>query len=136
VSPPNPGDEATLELLGIERREDVAELVVRRCAVLEWPEAAQELELLLAEPLDLDPALATRQHAEQHQQQHLIEQIEHLAALARVLKRLKRLQKIDNPVKGLVRLRCRRPSRHGRGSPREPRGHPHIQHSLALSSTD
>ena len=37
----DPGDEATLELLGIEHCQNVAEMVVRRRAILERTEAAQ-----------------------------------------------------------------------------------------------
>ena len=38
----NPGDEAASERLGVERGEDVAEMIMRRRAVLERPEAAQQ----------------------------------------------------------------------------------------------
>ena len=38
----DPGDEAALELLGVERGEDVAEMIVGRRAVLERPEAAKQ----------------------------------------------------------------------------------------------
>jgi hypothetical protein len=54
--PRDPGDEATLELLRVERREDVVELIVRRRAILERPETMQQIELLIAEPGELDPA--------------------------------------------------------------------------------
>ena len=43
-----PGDEAVLELPGIEDREDIAELVVRGRALREPPETAQKSQLLLA----------------------------------------------------------------------------------------
>src|SRR5882757_5246963 len=81
----DPGDEARLELFGVEDRENVAELIVRRGLVLEWPEATQQRQLLLAVSGDLDPAFAAGDHAEQHQQEHLVKRIEHLAALARVI---------------------------------------------------
>ena len=74
-----PGDEAALELFGVESREQIAELIVRRRAVLERSEPAQERELPLAELRDLDPALRAGQHRQQAQQQHLVEPIPDLA---------------------------------------------------------
>ena len=48
----DPGDEAALESLGVERRENVAQLIVRWRPVAKRPEPAQEFELLFAEPGD------------------------------------------------------------------------------------
>ena len=81
----DPGGEATLELLGVERGQDVTQVVVRRRAVLERTEAAQQRELLGPEQRDLGEALCTGQHRKQTQQQDLIERIGNLALLARVL---------------------------------------------------
>ena len=50
----NPGDEAALELLGVEDPQDVAQMVV---CVSERPEAAQKSELLAAEQSDIDERL-------------------------------------------------------------------------------
>ena len=68
----DPGDEARLELLGVEDGEDVAELVVRWGLILEWPEATQQRQLLLAVLGDLDPTLASRDDPQQHEQQNQI----------------------------------------------------------------
>jgi hypothetical protein len=81
----DPGDEASLELLGVEHRQDVAEMVVRWCAVLERTEATQKLAFLAAEQGDIDKCLGPGQHGEQAEQQDLVERVGHLALLARVL---------------------------------------------------
>ena len=78
----DPGDEAALELLGVQRGEDIAEVIVRRRAIPERPEAAQKLKLLDAEAGDIGEGLRPGQHGEQTQQQDLIERIGHLAGLA------------------------------------------------------
>ena len=57
---------------------------MRGRSVAKRSEPAQKLELLVAEPGDVDEGFRPRQHAEQAQQQHLVERIHHLAALARV----------------------------------------------------
>ena len=44
----DPGDEAALELLGIEGRKDIAEMIVRRRSIAERPQPAQEANLFLA----------------------------------------------------------------------------------------
>ena len=119
----DPGDEAALELLGIERREQVAQLVVRRRAVLERPEAAQKLKLLLAELGDLHPALGGGQHGHQAQQQHLVERIPHLAGLARVFEGLEMLQPPNDLIECALGLRL---GLHHRRVLRELRGHPQI----------
>src|SRR6202011_2268963 len=106
----DPGGEAALELLGIERGQDVTQVVVRRRAVLERTEAAQQRELLGPEQRDLGEALCTRQHRKQTQQQDLIERIGNLALLARVLEVFEIPQK-DNR---LVECRTVRSAVHGR----------------------
>ena len=95
----DPGDEAALERLGVERGEYVAEVIVRRRSVAKRPEPAQERELLLAEPGDVDEGLSPGQHRQKAQQKHLIERIHHLAALARVRQILEIAQKDDRFAK-------------------------------------
>ena len=95
----DPGDEAALELLGVERGQDIAEVIVRRRAILERAEAAQKLELLVAEEGDIDEGLRPGQHREQTQQQHLVERVRHLALLARVRQILEMTQKNNRLVK-------------------------------------
>jgi hypothetical protein len=80
----DPSDEAALEFLGVERREDVAQVIMRGSTVAKWPEPTQKIKLLLVEPGNVDERLGSRQHREQTQKQDLLERIEHLAGLARV----------------------------------------------------
>src|SRR5258708_3388757 len=89
----NPGDEATLEFRSVEGRENVAEVVVRGRPVPERQEPAKKLDLLLAEPRDIDEGFRSGKHCEQAQQQHLFERIDHLAALPRIGEICKTLQK-------------------------------------------
>src|ERR1700690_4153629 len=80
----DPGHEAALEVLRVERGEDVAEMVVRWRTVEEWPEASQKLQFHVAKPGDIDEGFGPGQHREQRQQEHLIERIRDLAALTRI----------------------------------------------------
>jgi hypothetical protein len=82
-----------LEFRRVEGRENVAEVVVRRRSIAERQEAAKKLDLLLAEPRDIDEGFRSGKHSEQAQQQHLFERIDHLAALPRIRKIRKTLQK-------------------------------------------
>jgi len=77
----HPGDETLLEFLGVERGEDVAELIVRRRAIRKPPEPAQKVELPRPEAGDVHEALSSRQDRQQAQQHHLIEGVDHLATL-------------------------------------------------------
>jgi hypothetical protein len=52
-----------------------------------------EINLLLAEPCDIDERLRSTQHGKQTQQQHLFEWIDHFSALARIGKVLEIFQK-------------------------------------------
>ena len=88
----DPGDEAPLERLGVNRGEDVTQVIVRRRPIAERPETAQQRELL-REPGDIDKGLGPGQHREQRQHKHLVERIHHLAALARVRQIVKIAQK-------------------------------------------
>ena len=85
----DPGNEAALELLGVEHREDVAEMVVCRRATLERTEAPQKLELLSAEQGDIGDRLGTGQHGEQTRRQDLVQRVGHLALLAGPFRSLK-----------------------------------------------
>jgi hypothetical protein len=67
----DPGDEATLEFRGVERRENVAEVVVRRRSIVGRQKPAQKRDLLLAEPCNIDEGFWPGEHCEQAQQQHL-----------------------------------------------------------------
>src|SRR5580693_1826731 len=89
----DPGDEATLEFRVVERRENVAEVVVRRRSIAERQKPAQKRDLLLAEPCNIDEGFRPGEHCEQAQQQHLFERVDHLAALPRVGKIPKTPQK-------------------------------------------
>src|SRR5215472_5950016 len=63
----HPRDEASLELLGVERRQNVAEVVVGRCSVAKRAEPPQQLEFLLAEPGDVDDRLRPGKHCQKAQ---------------------------------------------------------------------
>src|SRR3954451_20491370 len=86
----HPGDETLLEFLGVERGEDVAELIVRRRAIRKPPEPAQKVELPRPDAGDVHEALSSRQQAQHH---HLIEGVDHLATLPRVRQRPEMIQK-------------------------------------------
>ncbi len=68
----DPGDETALENLGVERRENVAQLIVRWRPVAERPEAAQEFELPFAEPRDIGERFRTRQRRQKAEKQNLV----------------------------------------------------------------
>jgi hypothetical protein len=72
------------EGLGVERSEDVAQVVVARRAVREGQKALQKGELLLPEPSHVREPLGARQDRQQSQQQNLVEPIGHLARLPMV----------------------------------------------------
>ena len=101
----NPADEAALEMLGVERGEDVAEVVVRGRSFAKRPKPAQEGELLAPEARDIDECLRPGQHRQQAQQQHLVERIHHLAALASIRQIFKILQE-NNRFPICVTVRC------------------------------
>ena len=60
-----PGDKAALELSGVEHGHDVAEVIVRRHAILERTKAAKKVNLLAAEERDAGEGVRSRQHREQ-----------------------------------------------------------------------
>src|SRR4051812_36773590 len=77
----HPGDETVLEFLGVERGEDIAELIMRRRAIRKRSEPAQKVELPRPEAGDFHEAFRSRQNRQQTQQQHLIKRVDHLAPL-------------------------------------------------------
>ncbi len=89
----HPGNEAALERLRVERGEDIAELVMRGRAVLEGPEAAQEVDLRLAKERNFGERLGAGENGEQAQQQDFIERINHFALLPAIRHVLEILQK-------------------------------------------
>src|SRR5208337_3188093 len=101
----NPGNEAALEVLGVKRREDIAEVIVRRRAIAKWPEPAQEIELLGTETGDVDEGLRPGQYREQTQQQHCVEWIGHLPALPRV-RHVPEIPQKNNRLGKRLTVRC------------------------------
>jgi hypothetical protein len=89
----DPGDEAALELLGSEHCKDIAEMTVRRRAILERVDAAQHLELLEAQRGEIDEGFRPGQHRKQADKQALVERLYHLALLARMLQTVGIVQK-------------------------------------------
>ena len=71
-------------MLSVERREDIAEVIVRGRPIPELAEPAQKIELLLAEQCDIDEGLGPGQHRQQAQKQDLVQRISDLAALPRI----------------------------------------------------
>ena len=80
----HPIDKATLERVGIERGENIAQRVMRRRAVGERRKPTQQRQLLFAEPLDIGEAFRPGQHAKERHQQYLVQRIDDLARLPRV----------------------------------------------------
>jgi NitT/TauT family transport system substrate-binding protein len=66
---------------------------VRRRPILERQEPAEEFDLLLAEPRDIDDGFRSRKHGEQAQQKHLVKRIDHLAGLPGIWKIRKKSKK-------------------------------------------
>ncbi len=115
----NPGDEAALEFLSIQRREDVAQMVVGGCPVAKRPEPPQQLQLLRPETGDIGEGFRPGQHRQKAKQQNLVERIHHLAGLPRVRNIAEILQK-NNAL-------ANRPVHLHRDLPCPIRGHPSIQ---------
>src|SRR4051794_20258478 len=102
----DPGDKASLELLGVEHCQDVAEMIVCWRAVLEGTEAAQKLALLATEQGDVDKGFRPGEHREQTEKEDLVERVGYLALLARVLQVFEIAQKNNRLVKcGTIRRR-------------------------------
>ena len=80
----DPSNEAALELLGVERCEDVAEVIVCRRTIAKSSEPAQKIKLLATEAGDIDEGLRSSRDREQAQQQHLVERMGHRPRLGRV----------------------------------------------------
>jgi len=77
----------------VNHRKNIAELVVRWGPILERQEPSKKVDLLVAEPCDVDEVLRTRQHGQQAQQQDLLKRIDDLAGLPRVRQISKKTQK-------------------------------------------
>ena len=60
----DPGDEAALELIGIQGSEDVAKMIVRGRAVPKRPEPAHQVDLPSPEAGDVDEGVGARQNSE------------------------------------------------------------------------
>ena len=74
----------TLEWLGVERGQDVAQVVVRRRPVFERPEASEKGQLQSAEPGYVRNRLRPGDDGKQAQQQNLIERIFDFAPLPNI----------------------------------------------------
>jgi hypothetical protein len=106
-------------------------MVMRRCAVLERAEAAQQFELFATEQGDVDDGLGPDQHGEQAKQEDLVERIGDLAWLARVFQVFEMTQENHRLVEcGTV---CRSVV-HG-CPPQANRRSSWIQHFMGLSRT-
>jgi hypothetical protein len=89
----DPGDKAASKGFWIEGRKNVAKMIMGRYTVFEGAEPAQQVELVVAEPGDVDDRLGASQNSQQTQKKDFIERIANLAALAMIRQILKMLQK-------------------------------------------
>ena len=81
----NPGNKAALELLGVERREDIAQVVVRGRAIAETAGTGAATSSFFSPKRAISTKVsAPASTASRAQQQHLVERIHHLAGLARI----------------------------------------------------
>ena len=115
----HPGHETALELVRVERGEDVAQVVVGRRSIGERPEPAEKVELLFAEAGNIDEGIGTRQHREERQKQDLVQRIHDLAALARIGHFLEMIEK-NYRLEERFAVRCR--TAHDHPSLSESRG--------------
>lgn len=80
----NPGDETTLKLPGVERGENIAQVIMRRRSIAKGQKPAQKSELCFPEQRDVGDRFRPAQNREQTQQQHFAEWITNLASLTRM----------------------------------------------------
>ena len=78
----DPIDEAALVCLGVQRGEDVAQRVMRRCPIGKRQKPTQQPQFLLPEPRDACEAIRAGKHRKQRKKQHLIKGIDDLSPLA------------------------------------------------------
>jgi len=91
----HPGGEAALELFGIQRGQDIAEVIVRGRAVAERAEAAEQIPLFHPEDGNIGDGLGARQHGEQAEEKDLLKRVTHFASLPGVVEVLEIAQKND-----------------------------------------
>lgn len=115
----DPGREAALELLGVEGREDVTEMVVGWRAAEGGLEASEKFHFHPAEPGGINEGFGSGQHGEQRQQEHLIVRIHDHARLAVVGQILEVIEKYHRLAKGAAVFRH---VIHGRAPRSESRG--------------
>ena len=102
-----PGDEAALELLVVQHGEDIArKMVVRRRAIGEGTEAAQQVQLLAAEQGDVGDGLRAGKDGDQAEEQDLRQWVVHLALLAGIFQIIEMSQEDDDFVEPRP-VRCR-----------------------------
>jgi hypothetical protein len=105
-----------------------------RAFVAKRPEPALKIELVLAEPGDIDECLGPGQHCPQTQQQHLVARIKHFAALAWVLQFFETTQKNKGFADCLLRCGAR-PSGNGDGIMSERRNGARVKTRFFRPST-
>jgi hypothetical protein len=103
----------------VEGDEDIAEVIVRRSAVDEWPKPPKQFAFLAAEPCDLNEGIGSSQYREQGQQEYLVEWIHDLAALTGIRQVIEMMEKYHRFRKSAAL--CRRIV-HGCFPPTESRG--------------
>ena len=118
-----------LEFLGVERGEDIAELIMRRRAIRKRSEPAQKVELPRPEAGDFHEAFRSRQDRQQAQQQHLIKRVDHLATLPRVRQRPEMIQKNNRFAQSTRRVHHATPLPN-RWRPMDSEPYPVVTHSF------
>jgi hypothetical protein len=93
----DPGHEAALELLSVEGREDITEMIVGWRAAEERSEASEKRHFHAA---DINEGFGAGQHCEQCQKEHLIKRIHDLTALAVVGQILEMIEEYNRLAKG------------------------------------
>ncbi len=124
-----PGGEAALELLDIERGENLGEPVVRRRAVVELAETLQKSELGLAETGDVDEGLRSREDRQEAENQDFPQRIDHLPRLSRVPEILEIIKK-NNVIENALGFRRHKPAHRLHRYP--PRSNQRIARDSAL----
>jgi hypothetical protein len=89
----DPRNEATPEHLGVERGQNIAEVIVRGRPILEASEALEQGQLQPAKLGDIGNRLRPGDHGQQTQQQNLTERIFDLSGLPRITQPLEIAEK-------------------------------------------
>ena len=102
VSAATQGHEAKLEGAGVERGEDIAEMIVGGRTVHIGPKPPQQFDLALAKPRHVGERLRPRENRQKNQEKHFRQRIIHFAGLTMVRQPLEMVKKTRR-----LRKRCK-----------------------------